>query len=241
MKEVVFKIKENKLIAKDVYRLVLLGDSKDITRPGTFVSLKIDNYYLRRPISVCDVNNNQLTLIYKVMGKGTNALTKMKQKINVLTNLGNGYDLKEAGKVNLLVGGGVGVPPLYYLAKALLKKKKKVIVVLGFNKKEEIFYVNEFKRLGVKVYVTTVDGSVGLKGFVTDAIKQIKFDQLFTCGPMPMLKAIHALKIKHAQYSLEERMGCGFGVCLGCTIQTKLGPSRVCTDGPVYKEEEIIW
>lgn len=241
MKDIIFKIKENKPLTNDVYRLVLVGDTKDITKPGSFVHLKIDDCYLRRPISVCDVKKNELTLIYKVIGKGTDKLTTMKNKISVLTNLGNGYDLKATGKVNLLVGGGVGIPPLYFLAKTLLKMKKQVIVVLGFNNKSEIFYLNEFKKLGVKVYLTTVDGSSGIKGFVTDAMKKIKYDYVYACGPMPMFNAIHNLYKGKAQYSMEQRMGCGFGVCMGCTIMTKFGPMRVCLEGPVFKEEELIW
>ncbi|MCQ2794135.1 MAG: dihydroorotate dehydrogenase electron transfer subunit [Bacilli bacterium] len=239
MKEVVLAIKENHPLTSDVYRLVLAGKI-DTMHPGQFVNLKIPGYYLRRPISICDANKNQLTLIYKVVGKGTDKLSKLHTEVNVLTSLGNGYNLTNAKKHNLLVGGGVGIPPLYFLAKELKRQKKDVTVILGFNKKNELFYVNEFKKLGVKVIVTTLDGSVGVKGLVTDAMKKLHYDYVYACGPIPMLKAVYTLA-KVGEYSLEERMGCGFGACMGCTIKTEEGAKRVCKDGPVFLGKEIIW
>lgn len=244
MKNVVLKIKENKLIAKNTYRLILNGDltNKYPYRPGSFVNLKIPGFYLRRPISICDINNQEVTLIYKVVGKGTLKLSNMKKgEIDTLVDMGNGYNMSPVKSTALLIGGGAGIPPMYYLAKELLKRKKHPIAVLGFNSKEEIFYVNEFKKLGVKVVIATLDGSVGIKGLVTDAMKRLKYDYVYACGPIPMLKAIYQnTKIK-GQYSLEERMGCGFGVCRGCSIRTKQGIRRVCKDGPVFLGEDIIW
>ncbi|MCQ2794843.1 MAG: dihydroorotate dehydrogenase electron transfer subunit [Bacilli bacterium] len=244
MKNVVLKIKENKLIAKNTYRLVLTGDltNKYPYRPGSFVNLLIPGFYLRRPISICDINNKEVVLIYKVVGKGTLQLSKMKKgEINTLVDMGNGYNISPVKNTALLVGGGAGIPPMYYLAKELLKKKKHVITVLGFNSEKEIFYDNEFKKLGVKVVIATLDGSVGVKGLVTDAMKGLKYDYVYACGPIPMLKAIYKDAKAPGQYSLEERMGCGFGVCRGCSIKTKAGIRRVCKDGPVFKGEDIIW
>lgn len=241
MKEVILTIKENKLIAKNTYRLILNGKLSSGIKPGSFVNLKLNQSYLRRPISVCDVNKNSITLIYKVVGQGTEELSKMiTGNINILTHLGSGYHLDRAKKSNLLIGGGAGIPPLYLLAKELIKKHKQVTVILGFNQKDEVFYVNEFNKLGAKVIVTTLDGSVGYKGLVTDVIKNIKYDYVYSCGPMVMLKAVYQL-CKIGEYSLEERMGCGFGACMGCSIMTKQGPKRVCKDGPVFLGEDIIW
>ena len=244
MKNVVLKIKDNRLIAKNTYRLVLSGDLslKYPYRPGSFVNLKIPGFYLRRPISICDITSKEVTLIYKVVGKGTLKLSKLKKgEIDTLVDMGNGYNMNPVKSVALLVGGGAGIPPMYYLAKELLKRNKKVIVVLGFNTKQELFYVNEFKKLGVKVEIATLDGSVGVKGLVTDAMKGLKYDYVYACGPIPMLKAIYQTAKAPGQYSLEERMGCGFGVCRGCSIKTKQGIRRVCKDGPVFKGEDIIW
>lgn len=241
MRDVTLKIIQNKKIAKDTYKMVLQGSVSDCARPGGFVNVKIDGYYLRRPISVCDVNKNKLTLIYKVIGSGTEQMTKLKDKINILTNLGNNYNIKNAKKNNLLIAGGCAVPPIYLLAKNLVKTKKNITVVLGFNDKEEIFYVNEFKKLGVKVIVTTVDGSVGIKGYPTDVINKIKYDYFFACGPMPMMQKLFNTSKTSGEFSLEERMGCGFGACMGCTIQTKHGPKSVCKDGPIFKKEDLLW
>lgn len=243
MKEKIFKIIENKKIAPNVFKLILLGDTKDIKNAGQFVNISIPSLYLRRPISICDYDANHLILIYKIVGSGTDILSKMKknEELNILLPLGNGYTLNKKSKCPLLIGGGVGIPPLYNLAKRLIKEKKEVSVILGFNTKEEIFYEKEFKKLGAKVFVTTVDGSYGSKGFVTDVMNKIKYDYFYTCGPLPMLKAVYKSSKYDGQFSFEERMGCGFGVCMGCSIKTKDGFKRICKDGPILFKEEIIW
>lgn len=242
MKQVILKIISNKKIAKDVYKLELFGDVSEITTPGQFVNIKIDGLFLRRPISVCDCNNNTLTLIYKVVGRGTEILSNMQEgELDVLIGLGNGYDTSLSGEKPLLLGGGVGVPPLYMLAKTLINEGKKVTVVLGFNTKDEVFYKNEFENLGAKVLVTTVDGSLGMKGFVTDAAKNLDYSYFYTCGPEPMLKAIYKNLKTDGQFSFEERMGCGFGACMGCSCKTITGYKRICKEGPVLKKEEILW
>lgn len=242
MKDSVFKISENFPLTDDVFQMKLDGDVSDITTPGQFINIKIDSLYLRRPISVCDKDDNSVTIIYKVVGKGTEILSKMQkgEKLSVLTGLGNGYDLSVSGDTPLLIGGGVGVPPLYLLAKELIKLNKKVSVILGFNKKSEVFYEDEFKKLGCDVSVTTVDGSYGIKGFVTNAIKN-GYSYFFTCGPEPMLKAVYKSTDTSGQFSFEERMGCGFGACMGCSCKTITGYKRICKDGPVLKKEEILW
>ncbi len=242
MKDVKLTIEGNKALTKDVYKMTLYGDCSDITAPGQFVNIKIDGLYLRRPISVCDMNWNELTLIYKVVGKGTLAMSKMVKgmKLQVLTGLGNGYDMADAGDKPLLIGGGVGVPPLYNLARLLIEKGVKPTVILGFNKKEEIFYKKEFEKLGCEVRVTTVDGSEGVKGFVTDAFPE-DYTYTYCCGPEPMLKAVYKTSKTSGQYSFEERMGCGFGACMGCSCKTITGYKRICKDGPVLRKEEILW
>ena len=243
MKQSIFTIKENIALTSSVYKMTLEGDVSDITNPGQFVNIKLDGLYLRRPISVNDVVGNQLTIIYKVVGKGTELMSKMKEgSLDILTGLGNGYDISLSGDKPLLIGGGVGVPPLYMLAKELIKLGKKPIVILGFNTKDEIFYEKEFASLGAKVYVTTVDGSYGEKGFVTDVIKNLNdYTYFYTCGPEPMLKAIYNTATTEGQFSFEERMGCGFGACMGCSCKTIYGNKRICKDGPVLKKEEILW
>lgn len=242
MKQGIFEIKENVALTDSVYRMVLSGDTSEITAPGQFVNIKLDGLYLRRPISVCDCEGDELTLIYKVVGKGTEQMKNMKNgKLDVLTGLGNGYDISVSGDAPLLIGGGVGVPPLYMLAKKLISQGKKVTVILGFNTKGEIFYENEFKSLGADVYVTTVDGSYGVKGFVTNAMENIGYSYFYTCGPEPMLKAIYRASNTSGQFSFEERMGCGFGACMGCSCKTVTGYKRICKDGPVMRREEIIW
>lgn len=222
--------------------MTLAGDTEGII-PGQFVNIKLDGLYLRRPISVCDVpKDGVLVIIYKVVGKGTELMSEMSEgKIDVLTGLGNGYDLSLGGDAPLLVGGGVGVPPLYMLAKKLIGEGKKVSVILGFNTKDEIFYEDEFKALGASVKVTTVDGSYGIKGFVTDAMKGMNFTYFYSCGPEPMLKALCNVTDVSGELSFEERMGCGFGACMGCSCKTLTGNKRICKDGPVMKKEEIIW
>ena len=244
MKQGIFEIKENIKIAKDVYKMILSGDTSDITKPGQFINIQLDGFYLRRPISVCDYDNNTVTIIYKVVGKGTEVMAEMKcgEKLDVLTGLGNGFDTSKTGDAPVLVGGGVGVPPMYNLAKVLIEEGKKPVAILGFNKAEEIFYKDEFEALGVKTYITTVDGSVGIKGFVTDALKEIKnYTYVCTCGPEPMLKALYNSCETSGQFSFEERMGCGFGACMGCSCKTKYGNKRICKDGPILEKEEIIW
>lgn len=243
MKQSVFRIKTNTPLTKTVYKMELMGDVSDITSSGQFVNIKLDGLYLRRPISVCDCENGVLTLIYKVVGKGTEQMADMQagEELDVLTGLGNGYDLSLSGDKPLLLGGGVGVPPLYMLCKKLIAEGKKVSVVLGFNTKDEIFCEDDFKALGAEVFVTTADGSYGIKGFVTDAMKDIDYSYFYTCGPEPMLKAVYKASKTSGQFSFEERMGCGFGACMGCSCKTVTGYKRICKDGPVLKKEEILW
>ena len=245
MKQTVFEIVTNKPLTESVYEMTLKGDTTAITHPGQFVELSLEGYFLRRPISVCNYDEGTLTLIYKVVGKGTAQMATLAAgtKIDTLTGLGNGFDTSVDHSHALLVGGGVGVPPLYRLARNLIAEGKKVTVVLGFNTAAEIFYREQFEALGVEVIVATADGSVGVKGFVTDAIAQsgVAADYFFSCGPLPMLRALtNALTIP-GQISLEERMGCGFGICMGCSIQTTSGAKRVCKEGPVFRKEEILW
>ena len=243
MKQSIFTVKENTALTGSVYKMLLEGDTSDITNCGQFVNIKLDGLYLRRPISVCDCEGNTLTLVYKVVGKGTEQMSLMKegQTLDILTGLGNGYDISRSGDNPLLLGGGVGVPPMYMLCKKLINEGKRVSVILGFNTAEEIFYENEFKALGAEVYVTTVDGSYGVKGFVTDVMKNAEYSYFYTCGPEPMLKAVYNTSVTGGQFSFEERMGCGFGACVGCTCKTKYGNKRICKDGPVLEKEEIIW
>jgi len=242
MKQSLFEIIDNIPLTADVMKMRLRGDTSEITSPGTFVNIKLDGLFLRRPISVCDVVGDVLTIIYKVVGKGTEQMREMKEgKLDVLTGLGNGYDTSKSGDRPLLLGGGVGVPPMYMLAKRLIAEGKKVSVILGFNKECEIFCEEDFKALGADVTVTTVDGSYGVKGFVTDAMKEINYTYFYTCGPEPMLKAIYKASATSGQFSFEERMGCGFGACMGCSCKTVTGYKRICKDGPVLEKEEILW
>ena len=237
-----YKILLNEKLTDSVYKMILEGDTSKITAPGQFINIKLDGFFLRRPISVCDYDGNTVTIIYKVVGEGTQKMAELEvgQELDVLTGLGNGYDISKSKKP-LLIGGGVGVPPLYNLAKALLASSQKPTVILGFNTKSEVFYEDEFRALGCEVYVTTVDGSHGIKGFVTDAMKGVDYDYFYTCGPMPMFRAIENTVTTSGQYSFEERMGCGFGACMGCSCKTKYGYKRICKDGPVLEREEIVW
>lgn len=243
MTQGIYEIVSNEKLAKSIYKMVIAGDTSAITAPGQFVNLKLDGLFLRRPISICDYDETTITLIYKVVGEGTEQMAGMTvgEKVDVLVGLGNGYDIQKSGEKALLIGGGVGVPPLFNLCKKLLAAGKTVTVVLGFNTKEEIFLEEDFKALGATVLVATADGSYGVKGFVTDAMKDVVYDYFFTCGPMPMFKAIEATATTSGQYSFEERMGCGFGACMGCSCKTKYGNKRICKDGPVLTREEIIW
>lgn len=268
-----FTVKSNKILASGVFKMVLEGDTNSITAPGQFVNIALDGLYLRRPISVCDVSEGELTLIYKTIGRGTDAMSALTPgaRLDILTGLGNGYDLSKCGSVPLLVGGGVGVPPLLLLAKELIRAGKQPKVILGFNTAEEIFLEKDFQSLGLEVYITTIDGSyengnnnrnlsrsqqptginrnlpkpqlpTGIKGFVTDAFGAAgDFDYIFACGPEPMLKAIYHKTDRNGQFSFEERMGCGFGACMGCTCKTKYGNKRICREGPVLERGEIIW
>ena len=243
MKQGIYKVIENIPLTNTVFKMVLKGDVSDIKNSGEFINIKLEGKYLRRPISVCDVDATTVTIIYKVVGDGTEQMSEMPigTELDVLVGLGNGYDLSLAGDAPLLLGGGVGVPPLYNLAKRLINMGKKVTVVLGFNTKDEIFFENEFKALGAETFVTTADGTYGIKGFVTDAMKDIEYSYFYTCGPEPMLKAIYKASTTSGQMSFEERMGCGFGACMGCSCKTLTGYKRICKDGPVMKKEEILW
>ncbi|MBQ8783312.1 MAG: dihydroorotate dehydrogenase electron transfer subunit [Clostridia bacterium] len=243
-KQGIFEIKENIKIAKDVYKMILVGDTSALTAPGQFINIKLDGFFLRRPISVCDYNESEIVIIYKVVGKGTEVMSGMKagEKLDILTGLGNGFDTSLSGNNPVVIGGGVGVPPMFNLAKKLKEEGKEPVAILGFNKAEEVFYKDEFEALGVKTYVATADGSVGVKGFVTDALKEIgEYSYFYTCGPEPMLKALYNATETSGQLSFEERMGCGFGACMGCSCKTKYGNKRICKDGPVLVKEEIIW
>ena len=242
-KKGIYEIVSNRPLTECVWQMVLAGDTQYLTAPGQFVNIAIEGCYLRRPISVCDYDEQSITLIYKVVGRGTEIMSRMQagEKLDVLTGLGNGFSLSAATERPLLVGGGVGVPPLYNLARKLKTAGKKVQVVLGFNRADEIFYADEFEALGVDVHIATVDGSVGVKGFVTDAMKVLEFDYIYTCGPLPMLKAIYNASVCDGEFSFEERMGCGFGACMGCSCQTTKGSKRICKEGPVLKRDEIIF
>ena len=242
MKDTKFTLVENKCIAKNTYLWVLEGDISDITAPGQFVNIKLDGFYLRRPISVCDAEDGKLTIIFKAVGEGTEkmAAAKLGEEYLILTGLGNGYDTSVSGDKPLLIGGGAGVPPMYMLAKKLIAEGKKPTVILGFNTAEEIFFADEFAAIGCEVRIATADGSVGTKGFVTDAM-DLEYTYFYTCGPEPMLKAIYGKSETSGQLSFEERMGCGFGACMGCSCKTKYGNKRICRDGPVLVKEEIIW
>ena len=242
MKQSIYTIRENIPLTLDVRKMVLEGDTSAITAPGQFVNIALEGKFLRRPISVCDYDDCTLTIIYKVVGKGTAQMQDLQpgEKLDILTGLGNGYDPTCAGEAPVLLGGGVGVPPMYNLAKQLKAMGKDVTVILGFNTASEIFYEEEFKALGCTVTVTTVDGSYGVKGFVTDALPEI-YTHFYTCGPEPMLKAVYRATVTSGQMSFEERMGCGFGACMGCSCKTLTGYKRICKDGPVMRKEEIAW
>lgn len=244
-KKDLYKILSNEPLTASVWRMVLEGDTQWITRPGQFVNIELTGRYLRRPISISDYDAQTITLIYKVVGAGTEQMSRMVagEKLDLLTGLGNGFDPSVVCLKPLLVGGGVGVPPLYNLCKQLLAGGKQPTVILGFNKAEEVFYAREFKALGVATYVTTVDGSVGVKGFVTDAIREkaIDYDYFYACGPLPMLKALWQATTTSGELSFEERMGCGFGACMGCSCKTLTGNKRICKEGPVMKKSDILW
>lgn len=242
MKQGMFEVLSNVPLADKTWEMTLAGDTSAITAPGQFVNIRLEDCYLRRPISVCDWQEGQLTIIYKVVGKGTEIMVNLAPggTLDVLTGLGNGYDLSKSGDMPLLIGGGAGVPPMYGLAKRLLAQGKKPRVIMGFNRENEIYYVNKFKELGIEPVVTTADGSVGVKGFVTNAMEP-GYSYTYCCGPEPMLKAVYNASTTSGQYSFESRMGCGFGACMGCSCQTKYGSMRICKDGPVLEKEVIVW
>ena len=245
MKQGFFTVLDNRPLTSAVYRMTLAGDAGALTRPGQFVNIRLDGLYLRRPISVCDREGDTITLIYKVVGRGTAAMAALAAgtRLDLLTGLGNGYDTAPSGPRPLLLGGGVGIPPLFWLAKALIAEGKAVTAILGFNTASEIFLAEAFRALGAETVVTTADGSAGLPGFVTDGMKALEhpYTYFYTCGPLPMLRAVDREAVTGGQFSFEERMGCGFGACMGCTCQTKTGPKRICREGPVLKREEIVW
>ena len=242
MKQGIYTITSNRPLTADVWEMKLQGDTSAITAPGQFVNIKLEGMFLRRPISICDWDEQGLTIIYKVVGKGTEFMSTLPvgKELDILCGLGNGFDVAKCGSTTVVLGGGVGVPPMYGLAKALKAAGKTPIAILGFNKSEEIFYADEFKALGVETFITTVDGSTGIKGFVTDALPA-EYDYFCTCGPLPMLKAIYNSTKTSGLLSFEERMGCGFGACMGCSCKTKYGNKRICKDGPVLVKEEVVW
>ena len=243
MKQGIFTIVSNEALTDSVYKMVLAGDTSAITAAGQFVNIQLEGKFLRRPISVCDYSDETLTIVYKVVGKGTEQMSVMSagEQLDILTGLGNGYDLSLSGDKPVLLGGGVGVPPMYNLAKKLIAEGKTVTVILGFNTKAEVFYEDEFKALGCKVIVATADGSHGVQGFATTPLADIDYTYFYTCGPEPMLKAVYKATNTSGQMSFEERMGCGFGACMGCSCKTLTGYKRICKEGPVMKKEEILW
>lgn len=242
MQDLRLTIKENRQLTDKMWKMVLCHPDLAVQKPGQFINLKIDGYFLRRPISVCDYAPGEVTIIYAVVGKGTKVLSEMQigETVQALTGLGNGYDISEAGEKPLLLGGGAGVPPMYLLAKQLRAEGKMVTVILGFNTKSEIYYDEEFYKIGCRVILATADGSLGAKGFVTDVMPE-DYSYVYTCGPEPMLKAVYKKAETSGQFSFEERMGCGFGACMGCSCKTITGYKRICKDGPVLRKEEILW
>ena len=243
MNQRILKVCENTPLTENVFKMVLSGDVSEVTRPGQFINIKLDGFYLRRPISVCDKGEDTLTIIYKVVGEGTEYMATLKEgaELDVLIGLGNGFDVNASGDTALLLGGGVGVPPLYMLCKKLIEVGKKVTVCLGFNTKSEVFYADEFRALGADVRVATVDGTYGTKGFVTNLFDDVDYTYYYTCGPEPMLKAVYSTCTSDGELSFEERMGCGFGACMCCSCKTVTGYKRICKEGPVMKKEEILW
>ena len=242
MKQMIYTVASNRPLTADVWEMRLLGDASPITAPGQFINIRLEGLFLRRPISVCDWDREGLTIVYKAVGRGTRAMAAMTsgEKLDVLSGLGNGFDVEKCGGRTLVIGGGVGTPPMYGLAKALLAAGKTPVAVLGFNTQSEIFYEDRFKALGVETVTATADGSYGVRGFVTQALPE-RYDYYCACGPEPMLKAVWAAAGTSGQLSFEERMGCGFGACMGCSCETKYGGKRICKDGPVLEKEEILW
>ncbi len=243
MTQGIYKILSNVKIARDVYEMILEGDTSAITAPGQFLNIKIEGLYLRRPISICDWNETTITILYKVVGVGTEKMTEMTSgdTLDILVGLGNGFDMENAGETPLLVGGGVGTPPMYGLCKRLIAMGKKPTVILGYASAADVLYEEKFAQMGVEVRIATVDGTKGVKGFVTHAMEGLSYSYFYACGPIPMLKALSDASETSGELSFEERMGCGFGACMGCTCKTKYGNKRICRDGPVLKKEEVIW
>ena len=238
-----YTVAKNDNIARDVYEMKLMGDTSAITAPGQFVNIRIEGFYLRRPISVCDYDSESITIVYKVVGKGTEVMSKIGEgeTLDLLVGLGNGFDTSKSGQTPLLIGGGMGVAPMYNLCKKLIAEGKEPIVVNGFNSDADVYYEDEFRATGAQVYIATADGSRGTKGFVTDVTANLDYTYFYTCGPMPMFKAVDKTAKTSGQFSFEERMGCGFGACMGCSCKTKYGNKRICKDGPVLEREEIVW
>ena len=238
-----YEILSNVTIAKDIYEMVLGGDTSAITAPGQFINIKVEGFYLRRPISICDWDEKTITILFKTVGEGTQRLSEMKvgEKLDILVGLGNGFDVNACGENPLLVGGGIGTPPMYGLCKKLLAMGKKPAVILGFASECDVVYDGKFEELGVETRIATVDGTRGVKGFVTHAMDGLGYDYFYACGPIPMLRALCDATDTSGEVSFEERMGCGFGACMGCTCKTKYGNKRICRDGPVLKKEEVIW
>ena len=243
MKQVELTVDRNGKIAANVFEMVLSGDTSAITAPGQFINIKLDGFFLRRPISVCDYDGKSVTIIYKTVGAGTEAMSQMKKgtKLDTLIGLGNGYDTAQSGDAPLLIGGGVGVPPMYRLCKELVREGKRPTVILGFNSAQDVFYEQQFADAGAKVLVATADGSYGAKGFVTDVMDGLEYSYFYACGPEPMLRAVYNASVTGGELSFEERMGCGFGACMGCSCKTITGSKRICKEGPVLKKEEILW
>ena len=243
MQRIFPEIISNRRIAENIYEMKLRGDFTAVTNPGQFVELTVDGCYLRRPISVCDAENDVLTLVFKTVGQGTEKMSNMSvgKKVDMLVGLGNGYDISKSGERPLLVGGGIGVPPLWLLCRRLIETGAKPTVILGAGSAPEVFYRDEFEKVGATVYVTTADGSMGTKGFVTDVMKTLAYTYFYACGPLPMYRAMEETAVTDGEYSFEQRMGCGFGACMGCTMMTKSGAKRVCKEGPVFQRGEIIW
>ena len=232
-------------LTKDVYSMTLKGECSDIERPGRFINITVPGFYLRRPISISSWNEKELTIVFRVVGGGTAELAAMEEgtKLDVLMPLGNGFDISSLGdyvRNPVITGGGIGVPPMYGLAKEMVEKGISPDVILGFNTADEIIMADDFRELGIEPVITTVDGSAGIKGFVTDAMKDKAYDYAFACGPAPMLKAVYDI-VPDGQFSFEARMACGFGACMGCTMETVTGYKRVCKDGPIFYKEEIKW
>jgi dihydroorotate dehydrogenase electron transfer subunit len=256
IKQSLFHVVSNRQLTEDVFELRLAGDASAFTHPGQFAEISVSGLFLRRPISVCDWTPDTLLLLVKAVGNGTRAMRELGPgaSLDILTGLGNGFDIEQGALApsvsrSVLVGGGIGIAPLYALARQLIVARQQaginvaLPVVLGFRRVSDTFYVDEFTALGCDVMVATEDGSKGTCGFVTDVLAEHpELAYVYACGPMPMLRAVARLpQVGDGQFSFEARMGCGFGACMGCTIVTASGPKRVCREGPVFRKVEIDW